>query len=279
MTYAQNLVLLNTMSSRSLRSVFVAGGFITVLLLTGCNQTDDGTGTSTSSASSSSLSSVRASSARSASSRSASSARSSFSSDESSLSSSRSSRAPFFSLQSSSDAVAQESVKVHVGVDTTEAQPGGFAEYIITIKNISRDTLERVQVVYTFSPMQMIVSETDGAGQAGTVQWLVQNLGPDQRKALRVRLRLSDVLRQGDFVTGNVVVISDATVKFQGSTPHIRIVQHLPATGMGDGTAPLANGGYRLRALHSSASVPAMIVSVAVMCGLGIGSKLGKKFL
>lgn len=271
-------------------SRLAACGFAVLLLLTACGKTS---GPSTGSGSSrSSLPSFRRSSASSVAS-SRSSSFSSFSTGRLPFSLSNSSAgsgafapvgnwiaAPSSAAGGAGVAPANSSelVKVHIDADKSQARAGDQVYFTVTIKNISSAPLSNFQVLYAFSPVQLTVGESDGVAGNGSVEWTIDSLQPNQKRALRVQAALANDLQQGDAAHVTAVATVNGITQESTGNYDVRAIVALPRTGPGDNFAPLENTSRYLFPLGNTTAVPAIVWAAAALLGIAGGGVIGKRY-
>jgi hypothetical protein len=176
---------------------------------------------------------------------------SSLSSASSSAKSASSAGKPFFAQSgSSASSLATEeagNIKVHIDSDRQEVHPGDDVTVTVTVKNLTAKTLDHFQVLFSFPADKLTVVETDGEAQGTGVQWTVDDLEAGQKRALRLRAIVSASLLHGDTIAGTVVTTYDGQVEPQSASLQLEVIEHLPATGAGNGTDPVEDTGRFLR--------------------------------
>ncbi len=203
--------------------------------------------------------------------------------------------APFFTLQSSSSrsvssAITREAVssaptqpvtgglKIHMDADRGEARAGDTLSYIITLKNTSASVLPEFPVTFGYVPAQLTVLESDGTTGAGTIQWIVSDLQPGQKRALRLRIAVSASLAHGEQVRTSVSA-AVGTAGPQTASSLVAIINRLPATGLSDNTGPLENTRRFLSPFRTASSIPAIVWASTLVMGLALGASVAKKYL
>ena len=176
--------------------------------------------------------------------------------------------------------VGTQRVKIHVDADRSEARPGDSVYYTVTIRNTSTTTLSGIQATYAFAPGQLTVLEADGVVYADRVQWTLDNLQADQRRALRFRAQVNADLTHGEVVrTTAIATVPNSNPVTAGFD--LRIIQVLPATGLGDGVSPLENTRRFLTPFGGSeghSAIPAILWTAMIVMGVAVGGKVGKRF-
>lgn len=171
-------------------------------------------------------------------------------------------------------------MKLHVEPDRSEARAGDDVAFTITVRNISSTPLENFQVVYSFLPTQLVVLETDGKVQGNAVLWSLEDLQPNQRRALRIRGTLAQGLQPGESIRGTAVATINGVVEPQTYTSEIRVITVLPNTGPGDGVSPLENTRRFLtpfRAEGGTSALPLIVWTATILMGLALGMRVMKR--
>lgn len=177
---------------------------------------------------------------------------------------------------------ATASVQLQVESDRTEVRAGDAVYYTVTVRNTSQATLDNFQVVYTFSPSQISILETDGVPSADHVLWTVSSLAPDQKRALRLRAQVVASLQHGDIIRGTAIATINGAVQPVSALSQVSVIQNLPMTGAGDNTGPLENTRRFLspfRGSKGSSAIPMAVWTATILMGLGMGGALAKKYL
>lgn len=153
--------------------------------------------------------------------------------------------------------------------------------YTVSIRNTAAQTLDSFQVVFSYAAPQLTIVESDGVSGEGHIQWTIDALQPNQKRALRVHASVAAGLQHGEVVRTNAVALRQGTVEPEPAAHEIHVIESLPATGEGDGVAPLENTRRFLRPFSSGSlpALPAIVWTATILMGVGIGVQAGKRYL
>ncbi len=285
---------------RAFRLLVVACGL--VLLLTACNSSTTGNGSGESSSSGRAIFREGRSSVGSAASvASAASAQSS------------STKAPFFSLKGSSSsaaavassaramavtssagaassrssaaAAAAGRTKLYVEADRTEVRPGDPVTLSVTVKNTSSVTIANMQVVTSYLPSQLVVTDSEGSqAQPGNSVWSIQSLAPNQKRTLRIPATVAATLIEGDVIRTNTIAAINNVVEPDAYPYQFTIVSQavpLPQTGGSDALSPLENTRRFLTPFRAGGSnaMPLIVWTATIGMGMALGVRGMKRYL
>lgn len=163
--------------------------------------------------------------------------------------------------------------------DRYEAQPGDRIVYTITIRNSTSDSISDIQLNDAFDPSKVTMQDVDGGSVGGgTINWDLGVLAPGESRIIRYTGTLSPQLHHGDSVTNTATMTSDHGTL--GGSATVRIIEHLPQTGAGDGTSPLEDTSAFLTPFHSATNGNALPMTLwtVMLSGIGFAGYFGKRF-
>jgi uncharacterized repeat protein (TIGR01451 family) len=124
------------------------------------------------------------------------------------------------------------SVTMTKRADKSEARPGDYLWYTITVRNNSDTAVNGLTLDDTYLSSDFTVTDAGGgAATDGRVQWLNGNLQPREVKTLRYQVRLGDHLTH-QYVVRNTVTLSGGDISSPvTATAEVGIMKQMPATG------------------------------------------------
>ncbi len=168
-----------------------------------------------------------------------------------------------------------------------EAAPGDTVTYTITIKNQSNAPVRNLSTVLDLDADVSVEEAGGGSGNGNTVRWNGMTLDPGEAQVMIVRARMSSSLRHGETVRAEANATSPDLDRPVSDSVDVRIITHLPQTGLGGFLSAWKANQSVLKPStsanaksESSAPLSPMGAAAAMIpMGLAAGSFLGRKFL
>ena len=125
--------------------------------------------------------------------------------------------------------------------DRSEVQPGSTASYTVTIRNPSPEPVQNITVEDQFTAGTLSIEDAAGGNVLGnTITWNIPVLGPNATRVLHYRVRVDHSMRHGQVISNSVVVRSPDIAGSATDTAQVRVIEHLPQTGIGGFVGSLA---------------------------------------
>ncbi len=194
---------------------------------------------------------------------------------------------PVASAETMSDAVraaisGQPKVGVKLDADRSEANPGDDVRYWIKVVNLYDRELPQWKIAFFFDPNQVQILESSGGRLEGDhITFNVPASRSGDVSSYSVRVHLYRKLAPGEVIRTYASMIWDGEITPACSKHELRMIENRPLTGAGDNTSTVENLGAFLRPMSAASQgspMPLMVWALVALVGVGVGSRLGKRF-
>ncbi len=173
-------------------------------------------------------------------------------------------------------------VGVSLESDRSEANPGDDVRYWIKVRNLYTGDMPQWKIAFFFDRHQMqIIDASSARGEGDHLTFIVPPMRSNEEVTFTVRVRLKN-LKPGTVVRTYGSMIWDGQISPACSKNDLVIIARPPVTGIGDYTAPVEDLAAFLRPVSAASKgspMPLITWGTVAIAGLGVGGRLGKKFM